>query len=467
MKSNTLQLFIAILMVASLFSCNSETNNTSNTTDQLNSDKTSTDIFYEVEAPFEDVQIAYETITIPDPTQPFTLTTASGTTIDIPANAFVNETGQIITEAVDIKWRAFRNAADIITSGIPMRVNEKGEEGWMQTAGMFDIQGTSQNVPVQIAKEKALTVNFLSNEPGVYDAWIFDKEKGNWANLGPNEATPVMVDQAALAAEIAELEQKTKKRPVKPVVNPKEHMRFTDLNVDCCPDLSNKSAISLVQIGQTVVLPKQASWVDKVLKKTDKAGIYDLKLYGKDKVYTLNVKMPLQGASLKAANARYDALLAAYKSNIELLRNKQSMYDNRSAFKRTLRIQSFGIYNYDIIWKQQDVVPVYANFNFGELFPDELLPEINVFLITGEDRTVVDFPYYSWKRFSFSAGADNKLIAILPANKVAYFSQKDFEAAKADIIASKGKEYTFDMTIEEEKMESAEDLQVLIDKVSI
>ena len=244
-------------------------------------------------------------------------------------------------------------------------------------------------------------------------------------------------------------------------------MRFTDLNVTCCPDLQNKESVILTQVeANKVRLPKSKAWVDKVLNKTSEEGVYELKLYGQEKIYTLAVKIPLQGAALKSANEQYEALMAAYEANKAMLKDKKAMYEQRAAFRRSLRVQSFGIYNYDILWKRPDMVPIYANFNFG-LMPDELLTNISVFLITGDNRTVIDFPHSDWKKFRFSPSADNKLVAVLPGNKVAFFTKSDFEAAKEDIVAAAGTDYTFDMTIEEETMDSMDDLQAIIDKASI
>ena len=47
----------------------------------------------------------------------------------------------------------------------------------------------------KVATEKALNVSFLSQQPGTYDAWLFDKEAGSWINKGTNEAEEMIVDK--------------------------------------------------------------------------------------------------------------------------------------------------------------------------------------------------------------------------------------------------------------------------------
>jgi hypothetical protein len=55
---------------------------------------------------------------------------------------------------------------------------------------------------------------------------------------------------------------------------------------------------------------------------------------------------------------------------------------------------------------------------------------------------------------------DNQLIAILPNNKYATFSQDDFDANFEEIKNSNGKVFTFKMNVETETIENVEDLTV-------
>ena len=67
----------------------------------------------------------------------------------IPMDWAVDKNGQPIKGEVEIAYREFHNAAEIIASGIPM--TDKTGEKYMQTAGMFEVKGSVANETVEIA----------------------------------------------------------------------------------------------------------------------------------------------------------------------------------------------------------------------------------------------------------------------------------------------------------------------------
>ncbi|NJN77433.1 MAG: hypothetical protein HC803_03155 [Saprospiraceae bacterium] len=61
---------------------------------------------------------------------------------------------------VDISYREFHDAAAIIASGIPM-TNSEGDK-YMETAGMFEINGSQNGQEVGIADDKEIEVKMGS-----------------------------------------------------------------------------------------------------------------------------------------------------------------------------------------------------------------------------------------------------------------------------------------------------------------
>ena len=84
---------------------------------------------------------------------------------------------------------------------------------------------------------------------------------------------------------------------------------------------------------------------------------------------------------------------------------------------------------------------------------------ITVYLITGESRSVVYLPYSQWDRFAYDPNLDNKIVAILPGNKIATFSQEDFKQQRDDIQAASGSEFTFKMKVEQEAVKNLADVE--------
>ena len=63
----------------------------------------------------------------------------TGSLLKVPKNAFVNENGEPIKGKVEIKYREFKDVAEVFASGIPMTYREAGEEFHFESAGMMEI----------------------------------------------------------------------------------------------------------------------------------------------------------------------------------------------------------------------------------------------------------------------------------------------------------------------------------------
>ncbi|MBX2872941.1 MAG: hypothetical protein KTR30_12595, partial [Saprospiraceae bacterium] len=62
---------------------------------------------------------------------------------------------------------------------------------------------------------------------------------------------------------------------------------------------------------------------------------------------------------------------------------------------------------------------------------------------------------------------DNKLIAVLPDNQVALFKQSSFKKNEKELVAARGKSYTFDMEVREEPVQKLNDLKEVIKMASL
>ncbi|MEM9819529.1 MAG: hypothetical protein AAF985_00595, partial [Bacteroidota bacterium] len=172
----------------------------------------------EIAPPFKNVSVELEEIQVEDPTKENTITMSSGSIITIPANAFVDKNGQPITSPVKLTYREFFETSELIASGIPMRVaNENGGEEWMQTAGMFELQGFHNDEKAFIADGKSVEVSYASEVEGNYDFWYFDETTGSWENRGATAGTAFSESDAqTFGEEIEALKNKTSVKPVAP-----------------------------------------------------------------------------------------------------------------------------------------------------------------------------------------------------------------------------------------------------------
>ena len=174
---------LALVVLIALQSCQNESSETTSSND------VEIQTLVENEAkqrgilpPFEDVDVPFSKYTV-DVSQGRTITTETGTTIIIPKGAFKDADGNPIKGKVDISYREFHDAAAIIASGIPM-INADGDK-YMETAGMFEINGSQNGQDVQIADGKDIEVKMGSFVEGEnFDFFYFDKKACNWETQG-------------------------------------------------------------------------------------------------------------------------------------------------------------------------------------------------------------------------------------------------------------------------------------------
>ena len=70
----------------------------------------------------------------------------------------------------------------------------------------------------------------------------------------------------------------------------------------------------------------------------------------------------------------------------------------------------------------------------------------------------------SGTQFRYSPSWDNKLVAILPGNKVAVFTQEDFKQQEKDLLGSNAARYTFKMRLLDQPVQSVADVAKALNK---
>jgi hypothetical protein len=133
-----------------------------------------------VKPPIEGLDVEKQLYTI-NPQIENILLYPSGTKILIPANSFVDKNGSIVTGTVTVSYREFRDAADFLVSGIPMKYDSAGSVGNFESAGMFEITANDRNDMLDLAPGKEVKLNFASTSvDSTYNFYSFNDETGNW-----------------------------------------------------------------------------------------------------------------------------------------------------------------------------------------------------------------------------------------------------------------------------------------------
>ncbi len=395
----------------------------------------------------------------------------TGTSIVIPENAFVDATGNPVNGEVKIEFEEYHDVGDIIASGIPMQMTAPdGSTGYMQSAGMFDIQGSAGGKAIFIAEGKSVEVNLASKYNDTeYDFWSFDKKNKQWLNKGVSKAKD-NVNKIKAKKYIAK--NKSVKSPVKPYQFDKNKavMEF-DINLENFPELKEMNGVVWQYAGNDSKKdPLQNKWVfsnqwdSAEIEPFEDSNLFRLKLKSKNKEFITTVCPSQSGAEFQASMAEYSRKQKEYESNKVTIAEMKELAKNQADFIRSYSVEGFGIYNYDVMMKDEDNIPILADFDFGTMIPG-IKKIAKVYMITG-DRNVVVYPYSDWHKIRINPNTSTKMVAILPGNKYATINEKQFATLMDDIKASENRKYIFKMNFKDEVIASLDHLKKIIKSLS-
>ena len=415
--------------------------------------------------PFEDIDVPFSDYTV-DVSQGRTITTESGTTIIIPKGAFKDADGNPVKGNVDIAYREFHDAAAIIASGIPM-TNAEGDK-YMETAGMFEINGSQNGQEVNIADNKEIEVKMASFVEGEnFDFFRFDKKACNWETKGTAKPTK----NVAKLEKIKKL-PKVPNQPAKPTKFDENAFVFDlDINYESFPELRAYHGVVWQYDGQSAKNdPKKNDWVFQenwtkidVKSVQPEFGKYKLILKNGQKSFTTSITPALKGMDYEEAIAQFKKKNEEYEELKEARVEEEQRLDNEADLMRSFKVGNFGVFNWDI-WKNPKRKRCLANFDFGQ-HTKKHINKVSIFLVAGTIRSVVRYFKKDFDKFSFNPNDDNMLIAVLPDNKIAYFTKEDFKNIDMTMLGDQS-QYTFKMTVLDDPVASVDDLESIIDKIN-
>ena len=411
--------------------------------------------------------------------QESTIKLDNGSSIEIPANAFVDENGNAVKGKVVIDYQEFHNAPSVIASGIPMTFKHNGQVQHFQTAGMFEIQGylpaakTAQVLgkskkqkkgkAIYIKEGQQINVNMASfTGEDDYNFYLFDEKNGEWQTLG-NSKKEMNEDKQAKLDSLDPLPEE----PIKPKKHdPKKPVFELDVDTKKFPELAHFEGIMWEYSGEKPeedpTNPKNA-WIGKihwdnisVAKK--ETGLYRMTLKKGDKSFSTDVTPALSGLNYRKALKKFEQSIANFEQAKKQRKKEEERLSAEGNFIRSASISRFGVYNHDRFYNMQDAITLNATFQLDNqaAFPTDA----TVFLVTGENRAIVKYPKSTWENFRFVASDQNKLVTILDNGQVGVFTTEDF----ATIAASKPKQQLFRLKVVN-NINSFEALQNLMTKL--
>ncbi len=420
-----------------------------------------------ISPPFKNVDVAYTENTI-DPSTGGVIKLENGTRINLPKDAFINSDGKLVKSKVKIKYREFHNSAQILMSGIPMKF---GNENF-QTAGMFEIKGTTEkDIPVQIAKEAAIRVEMASFTTGdEYSFYYFNEQEGQWILKGTSTAQENEEKKLKLKSlpEIAEA-------PLKPIKQQENSLVFDlEVNAALYPELNDFKDVVWQYAGSDPEKnPEKTPWVFtnqwsfvELQRISEEGNTYSLHLSDRKRDFTTIVSPVLNGRHYRQALARFQKKLLVYENALAAQKAEIDQLSREADLLRTFEINNFGIYNWDCFYnKQEFAIKLNADFKFDKEIPGVDLKNISFYLVTGNQRAVITYNFDTKNNFTFNPNDENKLIAVLPGNRIAYFRNEDFKTMLNSINASGNSNFTFVLKVADNEVVNAENLCAVISSI--
>lgn len=301
--------------------------------------------------PIEGLDIPYQYFQV-DPKVDNIIVTASGTTIRVPKNAFLDEAGNPITSNVKLEYREFRNPLDFYVAGIPMELNENGEDKVFVSGGMFEINASSaKNASVFVNPDNKIKVDLLSiSKSKDFNVYDLDKETNQWIAKGKDLITVTRKENEVEALNIPHRPQVAKPYSFSikddsgkyPEISEYENVKFTPVDPAKCK-ISNAQEMKVIPtkhgLFEVVSILKFGN-----MRKENSCLCYLSFEEGKDYSEALIRYQKKYGAQI----AKRDAIEKLWKKyEFDLIKNKIQKSDLNEKITRTLEVNQFGFVNLD------------------------------------------------------------------------------------------------------------------------
>ena len=396
-----------------------------------------------------------------------TFTTRTGTKVQIPANAFVDAQGRAIEGIVEIKFREFHRAGDLIASGIVMHDAASGD--YMETGGMFEIEGLQNGKEIFVESSKEIKVDLASYNPGDdFNFFELDQKKCHWDDQGKAAKETPNVERKK---SIALINKSMPKRPVRPI-NRKKLLKGQyfelDVNYQKFPLLKAFSDVVWTYSGEGVDIEKEA-WVfetdwDKIDLEDSGKGSYELKLSNGDKTVSTFVQPVLAGKDYEKSLEKFnDKIMKNYQAIKKELEDKRKALNFQAEVRRSFGINGFGVFNCDK-WRRIPSLSFMPEIAFDEQsgLNETSQKEVLYYMIMNAGKSVIPFKNSGKNRFRMPKYGKKAMVALLPKGRVAVYTSKEFETIQSNHLENTDRVPMVLHTVEE-SINSPDDLSMVID----
>ncbi len=425
----------------------------------------------------------------------------SGTSLTIPHGSFVDAGGNPVSGNVDVLYREFHDAVDILLAGITMDYNSMDEKRTLTTAGMFELDAKSKGQQLAVAKGKKIDVRLASNYPGTnYNFFYMNPQTSawEWVDLPTVEVNQEKIDaKEALANKMPSLFMGDEYFVL-------SYDRFLDyfLNDDWYKIQDHRNDKSIrrkleeykvkmydvvargeVLFGKSYYHPIELLWKDldgKAIPKWTSDFEFSWEKNAKGDWYISNFNLKkLEGnryeiyykLGKKTFTKQMEAIIPLknllrlpaaewqkrYDEAMAQLAEEQAKVDLMAETYRTFSVSRLGIYNFDALLKMDNWFEIMPSFTLNS----SQTTNGDVVIILGDNSGYIKLNPEQYSTMRINPESGHRVIMLLPNNEIAIYPVEQFKGIDIESLRAQTKPpYTF--ALESKKVNSAVELRKIL-----
>lgn len=349
-----------------------------------------------VHAPMDGLNVTY-TKYIVNSTTGDTLDYYTGTKILIPAGAFTNGSGGVVSGDVEIQYREFHDPAEYFAAGIPMTYDSAAVQYHFESAGMMEIVAyqngqrlnTNPTAPIKVEMRSynaSIEFNLYSLEETTGDWVLKGKDKvvvtgdeSNYTDGAPGLEMEVSMVPYLLQEELkkvkGEIIEFKRSKPVAPIrADPKRNRFDVDVSPSEFPEIAVYTGVFFEVSDKNTDFKEEwyeVIWEDVSLKRMTDSLHYEITFTKGKQTVNILVYPVLEGKNYIAAKQQFDDKYTLYKTKLKDKQDeeKRLLAEYEAELKKQKEIwevQQKYVQNQQLVASaQQDVLRIFTIDKFG------------------------------------------------------------------------------------------------------
>ena len=412
----------------------------------------------------------------------------SGTQVSIPKDAMVDHSGTVINGLVELSFKEYRDALDLLVAGIMMNP----ESGMTKTAGAIKLEVAKNGKRLFLDPTKSIAIKLACYEKGDdYNLYYQPEKNSPWeyllsvkpsinedhvhlerriTRMKPHIKFPLDEDQFALNYKgILDVVYNNNLTNVNHTLTQKKMekygLRWLNINVDSFIEYNGNKVLASSMVWQNVSRKPVPKWTKDRVGRIEKIKNNRYRLVVEDETRTNTFSTQLK--ALISLEELFSYGPGYWKSNyFTTLKNISATHNvlqNMPSTFRSFRINRFGIFNWQRTIEEEESVQIMVHLKKDEVHSSKA-PFTDFYYLSGDSKGILHYPESKWGDFVFFEDANAKIFSILPNNEFWLFPADRLRSIEMNQLKKmKSPSFIFKMEITDHMPDSIEDLRDILE----